>query len=111
MEIKGKKAVICGGASGMAKATAQLLRQKGADIAILDLPSSAGAEVAKELDGTFHEVDILDENQTESAISDAVERAGRPAHRGQHGRGWRRASGHCPRTGHTRWPTSGARSS
>jgi NAD(P)-dependent dehydrogenase (short-subunit alcohol dehydrogenase family) len=76
MEIKGKKAVICGGASGMAKATAQLLRQKGADIAILDLPSSAGAEVAKELDGTFHEVDILDENQTESAINDAVDALG-----------------------------------
>jgi NAD(P)-dependent dehydrogenase (short-subunit alcohol dehydrogenase family) len=72
MEIKGKKAIICGGASGMAKASAQMLRQKGADIAILDLPKSAGAEVAKELDGTFHEVDILDENQTESAINDAV---------------------------------------
>jgi NAD(P)-dependent dehydrogenase (short-subunit alcohol dehydrogenase family) len=76
MEIKGKKAIICGGASGMAKASAQLLRQKGADIAILDLPSSAGAEVAKELDGTFHEVDILDENQTESAINDAVSALG-----------------------------------
>jgi NAD(P)-dependent dehydrogenase (short-subunit alcohol dehydrogenase family) len=76
MEIKGKKAVICGGASGMAKATAQLLRQKGADIAILDLPSSAGAEVAKELDGTFHEVDVLDENQTESALADAVSALG-----------------------------------
>jgi NAD(P)-dependent dehydrogenase (short-subunit alcohol dehydrogenase family) len=76
MEIKGKKAIICGGASGMAKASAQMLRQKGADIAILDLPKSAGAEVAKELDGTFHEVDILDENQTESAIADAVSALG-----------------------------------
>ena len=72
MEIEGKKAVICGGASGMAKATAELLRQKGADIAILDLPTSAGAEVAKELGGTFHEVDVLDENQVESALGDAV---------------------------------------
>ena len=76
MEIKGKKAVIVGGASGMAKASAELLRQKGADIAILDLPTSAGAEVAKELDGTFHEVDILDENQTESALADAVSALG-----------------------------------
>ncbi len=76
MEIKGKKAIICGGASGMAKASAQMLRQKGADIAILDLPKSAGAEVAKELDGTFHEVDILDENQTEAAIGDAVSALG-----------------------------------
>jgi NAD(P)-dependent dehydrogenase (short-subunit alcohol dehydrogenase family) len=72
MEIAGKKAVICGGASGMAKATAELLRQKGADIAILDLPKSAGAEVAKELGGSFHEVDVLDENQVESAMGDAV---------------------------------------
>jgi len=76
MEIAGKKAVICGGASGMAKATAQLLRQKGADIAILDLPASAGAEVAKELDGSFHEVDVMDENKLESALGDAVSALG-----------------------------------
>jgi NAD(P)-dependent dehydrogenase (short-subunit alcohol dehydrogenase family) len=72
VEIKGKKAVIVGGASGMAKATAEMLRQKGADIAILDLPSSAGAEVAKELGGTFHEVDVLDEDQVEAALGAAV---------------------------------------
>ncbi len=72
MEIKGKKAVVAGGASGMAKATAEMLRQKGADVAILDLPSSAGAEVAKELGGTFHEVDVLDDAQVESALGDAV---------------------------------------
>ncbi len=72
MEIQGKKAVIVGGASGMAKASAELLRAKGADIAILDLPNTAGPEVAKELGGTFHEVNILDEAQTESALADAV---------------------------------------
>ncbi len=72
VEIKGKKAVIVGGASGMAKATAELLRQKGADIAILDLPQSAGAEVAKELDGSFHEVDVLDDDQVETAMAAAV---------------------------------------
>jgi len=72
VEIKGKKAVIVGGASGMAKATAEMLRQKGADIAILDLPSSAGAEVAKELGGTFHEVDVLDDDQVEAALGAAV---------------------------------------
>ena len=72
MEIKGKKAVVVGGASGMAKASAELLRQKGADIAILDLPSSAGPEVAKALDGTFHEVDVLNDDQVESALAGAV---------------------------------------
>ncbi len=72
MEIKGKKAVVVGGASGMAKASAELLRQKGADIAILDLPNTAGPEVAKELGGTFHEVDVLNDDQVESALADAV---------------------------------------
>ncbi len=60
----------------MAKATAELLRAKGADIAILDLPTSAGAEVAEGLGGTFHPVDILDEDQTESALADAVRALG-----------------------------------
>jgi len=72
VEIKGKKAVIAGGASGMARATAELLHQRGADVAILDLPTSAGAEVAKDLGGTFHEVDVLDEQQVETALADAV---------------------------------------
>jgi NAD(P)-dependent dehydrogenase (short-subunit alcohol dehydrogenase family) len=72
VEIKGKKAVVVGGASGMAKASAELLRQKGADIAILDLPNTAGPEVAKELGGTFHEVDVLNDDQVESALADAV---------------------------------------
>jgi NAD(P)-dependent dehydrogenase (short-subunit alcohol dehydrogenase family) len=76
VEINEKKAVIVGGASGMAKASAEMLRQKGADIAILDLPSSAGAEVAKELGGTFHEVDVLDDDQVETALGDAVSALG-----------------------------------
>jgi NAD(P)-dependent dehydrogenase (short-subunit alcohol dehydrogenase family) len=76
VEIKGKKAVVVGGASGMAKASAELLRQKGADIAILDLPTSAGAEVAKALDGTFHEVDVLQDSQVETALADAVDALG-----------------------------------
>ena len=56
----------------MAKATAELLHEKGADVAILDLPTSAGAAVAKELGGTFHEVNVLDEQQVETALADAV---------------------------------------
>jgi NAD(P)-dependent dehydrogenase (short-subunit alcohol dehydrogenase family) len=61
MEIAGKKAVIVGGASGMARASAKLLHERGASVAILDLPKSAGAEAAKELDGSFHPVDVTDE--------------------------------------------------
>jgi NAD(P)-dependent dehydrogenase (short-subunit alcohol dehydrogenase family) len=76
VEIKGKKAVIVGGASGMARASAELLHERGASIAILDLPTSAGEEVAKGLDGTFHAVNVTDDDNVERAISDAVEALG-----------------------------------
>jgi NAD(P)-dependent dehydrogenase (short-subunit alcohol dehydrogenase family) len=76
VEINGKKAVIVGGASGMARASAELLKAKGASIAILDLPQSKGAEAAKELGGTFHPVNVMDDDDTEKAINDAVEALG-----------------------------------
>jgi NAD(P)-dependent dehydrogenase (short-subunit alcohol dehydrogenase family) len=72
VEISGKKAIIVGGASGMARASAELLHEKGASIAILDLPTSAGEEVAKALDGTFHAVNVTEDENVERAISDAV---------------------------------------
>jgi NAD(P)-dependent dehydrogenase (short-subunit alcohol dehydrogenase family) len=76
VEIMGKKAVIVGGASGMARAAADLLHEKGASIAILDLPTSAGAEVAKELDGSFHPVNIMDDDNVETALAEAVDQLG-----------------------------------
>ena len=76
MDLLGKKAIIVGGASGMAKASAELLVQRGAAVAILDRPQSAGAEVAKELGGTFHPCDVTDDTGTESAIDAAVEALG-----------------------------------
>jgi len=72
VEIKGKHAVIVGGASGMARASAELLHERGASIAILDLPTSAGAEVAAGLDGTFHPVDVMNDDDVERALADAV---------------------------------------
>jgi NAD(P)-dependent dehydrogenase (short-subunit alcohol dehydrogenase family) len=72
MEIAGKKAVIVGGASGMARATAEQLHQRGAAVAILDLPKSAGSQVARSLRGTFHPVDITDDEGAEGALATAV---------------------------------------
>ncbi len=76
MEIEGKRAAIVGGASGMAKAAAEALVAKGASVAILDLPTSAGAEVAAALGGTFHPCDVMDDEGTEAALDAAVEALG-----------------------------------
>jgi len=77
VEIAGKKAIIVGGASGMAKASAELLKARGAEVAILDLPTSAGEEVNKELGGVgFFPVNVMDEEETEAAINGAAEALG-----------------------------------
>jgi NAD(P)-dependent dehydrogenase (short-subunit alcohol dehydrogenase family) len=76
MDIDGKKAVIVGGASGMARASAEMLRERGASVAILDLPRSAGASVAADLGGTFHPVDVMDHEAVEVVLADAVEALG-----------------------------------
>lgn len=76
MDIKAKRAVIVGGASGMARATAEQLVERAASVAILDLPSSAGAEVAADLGSTFHPVDVTDDAGVEAAIAEAAESLG-----------------------------------
>ena len=76
MEIKGKKAIIVGGASGMAKASAEMLVERGASVAILDLETSAGADVAKELGGPFFPVNVMEDEAVEVAIDAAAEALG-----------------------------------
>lgn len=45
--LQGLVALITGGASGLGKGTVETLINHGLKVAIIDLPSSAGAEVAK----------------------------------------------------------------
>ena len=73
MEISGAGAMIVGGASGMARATAERLRQRGARIAIVDLAASDGAAVADALEGTFHALDITDDEAVERTVPEVVE--------------------------------------
>jgi NAD(P)-dependent dehydrogenase (short-subunit alcohol dehydrogenase family) len=76
VEIKGKKAVVVGGASGMARAAAEMLAERGASVAILDLPTSAGAEVASALGGSFHPIDVTDFDGVEVVLAEAVDALG-----------------------------------
>jgi NAD(P)-dependent dehydrogenase (short-subunit alcohol dehydrogenase family) len=76
MEIDGKGAMVVGGASGMARATAERLREQGAEVAILDLPTSKGAEVAAAMGATFHPCDVLDTDMVDAAFASAREALG-----------------------------------
>ena len=76
MEIGGKKVVVVGGASGMGRASAELLAARGASIAILDREGSDGKDVATAIGATFHPVDVTDFAGTEEALNDAVTQLG-----------------------------------
>ena len=75
MEIKDAVAVVTGGASGLGLATANALLDEGAKVVILDLPSSKGEDVARELNSEhggdrvrFAAADVTDEEAVAKAF-------------------------------------------
>jgi NAD(P)-dependent dehydrogenase (short-subunit alcohol dehydrogenase family) len=70
VEIKDAVAVVTGGASGLGLATTKALLAEGAQVVIIDLPSSKGAEVAKELGDRvrFAPGDVTDEESVTKAL-------------------------------------------
>ena len=75
MDINGAAAVVTGGASGLGLATTEKLLDAGASVVILDLPSSAGAEVAEKLGDRvrFAPGDVTDEAGVSAALDVAAE--------------------------------------
>ena len=78
MKINGAKAIVVGGASGMARATAEMLIREGARVAILDRASSDGEKVAAEMGGgtRFYACDVTDFAGTEETIKRAADDLG-----------------------------------
>ncbi|WP_426227492.1 SDR family NAD(P)-dependent oxidoreductase [Pseudarthrobacter sp. DSP2-3-2b1] len=87
MDVLGTVALITGGASGLGAATARRLFDAGASVVLIDLPSSAGAAFAAELNGTgpsdggtsgsgraavFVPADVTDAAQVQAAVDAAV---------------------------------------
>ena len=77
MDVNGASAVVTGGASGLGLATARRLAEAGAQVVLLDLPSSNGGEVAATFDGAavFAAADVTDEEAVSEAF-DAAEDLG-----------------------------------
>ena len=73
MDVSKVRAVVVGGASGMARATAERIAAAGGKVVILDRAGSAGPEVAQAIGGHFVECDVTDYVGTEHALDAAVE--------------------------------------
>ena len=71
MQIHGSGALVTGGASGLGLATARRLAAAGATVTIVDLPGSAGAEIAQELGGVFAPADVTSVDEVAQAVAAA----------------------------------------
>src|SRR3984885_3878840 len=72
MDIAGHAAVVTGGASGLGAATARMLAQAGAKVAIFDVNQKAAAEVAIDINAIAVACDVTDSAATEKAFAKAA---------------------------------------
>ncbi len=82
MKLLGKAALITGAGSGIGAATARLMADEGASIAVAGLPAAAVENVAAELLGRGARAvavvaDVSDARQVEAAVAQTVEAFGR----------------------------------
>src|SRR5688572_20245276 len=78
MQISGSVAVITGGASGLGRAAAERLAEGGGRVALLDLPRSPGADVAKSLGdrALFTPADVTSAEEVAAALDATAARFG-----------------------------------
>ncbi|MBN1573187.1 MAG: SDR family NAD(P)-dependent oxidoreductase [Deltaproteobacteria bacterium] len=78
MEIKGRTAIVTGGASGLGEATVRMFASEGGKVGILDLDERGGEGLASELGGNvvFFKTDVTSEEEVNKAIGGTIDRFG-----------------------------------
>lgn len=78
MQIKGKTALVTGGASGLGRATVEELAGAGASVVIVDLGTSEGESLAGQIgeQAVFAPADVTSEAEVSAAVGIAAERFG-----------------------------------
>lgn len=68
MRVRGKVAIVTGGAGGIGAETARVLAREGAKVVITDVAEQAGRTIARELDGEFFTHDVSNEQQWQTLL-------------------------------------------
>ncbi|HEY9579178.1 MAG TPA: SDR family NAD(P)-dependent oxidoreductase [Rhizorhapis sp.] len=71
MEMNGVGVIVTGGASGLGGATAKMLADRGAKVAIFDLNEEVGKAHAESIGGLFVRVNVSDEASVEAGLAAA----------------------------------------
>ncbi len=80
--VKGKVAIVTGGAAGIGEATARVLAHEGAGVAIVDVNDENGKKVvdgikADDGDAAFWQMNIADEKAVEKTFADVFDKYGK----------------------------------
>ena len=79
MKLKGKVAIVTGGAQGIGKAIARRLAEEGAQVAIFDIKSEGGEVTAREIgpQALFLKTDCTKRIEVDRSVAQVVERFGK----------------------------------
>ncbi len=76
MDIKGHTAIITGGASGLGAATAEILANAGAKVALLDVNLGAAEAIVKKIGGIAVQCDVTSDEGAQAALAKVRETYG-----------------------------------
>lgn len=76
LRMQGRRVLITGGASGIGRAAAALLRQEGAAVAVIDRDLAAATEVAAECGAVAIAADVSDEASVQRGVDEAAGKLG-----------------------------------
>jgi 3-oxoacyl-[acyl-carrier protein] reductase len=79
MRLKGRVALVTGGAAGIGSTTAQRFAEEGAQVVICDVNEEQGQAAVRDLgsEHRFYRVDVTDRNAVQEWVDDVVEKHGR----------------------------------
>jgi NAD(P)-dependent dehydrogenase (short-subunit alcohol dehydrogenase family) len=71
VEVRGKLAIVTGGAAGIGRTTATALAREGAEVIVADVDTDAGEATARELGARFVRADVLSDDDLRVLIAGA----------------------------------------